>query len=117
MKTKIAAALMIVTAGSVLLAGNTAGAEEIKASRHHGHMPPPREWREPPHHGPHHPPPPHGFREPPHHGPHHPPPMHGFREPPHHGPHHPPPPPHEWREHHHHRDIPPYRGEIGVPPR
>lgn len=118
MKTKIAAALMIVTAGSVLLAGNTAGAEEIKASRHHGHMPPPHEWREPPHHGPHHPPPPHGFWEPPHHAPHHPPlPMHGFREPPHHGPHHPPPPPHEWREHHHHRDIPPYRGEIGVPPR
>lgn len=118
MKTKIAAALMIITAGSVLLAGNTAGAEEIKASRHHGHMPPPREWRESPHHGPHHPPPPHGFREPPHHAPHHPPlPMHGFREPPHHGPHHPPPPPHEWREHHHHRDIPPHRGEIGVPPR
>ena len=122
MKTKIAAALMIVTAGSVLLAGNTAGAEDIKASRHHGHMPPPHEWREPPHHGPHHSPPPHGFREPPHHGPHTPPPPpREFREPPRYrepGPHTPPPPPHEWRESpRHYRDIPHYGGEIGVPPR
>ena len=66
MKTKIAAALMIVTAGSSLLAANTAGAEEIKASRHHGHMPPHYEFREVPHHDRHMPP--HEFREPPHHG-------------------------------------------------
>ncbi len=112
MKTKIAAALMIITAGSVLLAANTAGAAEIKASRHHGHMPPHHEWRELPHHGPHHPPP-HGWREPPHHGPHHPPP-HEFREPPHRRPHHPP---HDWREVPHHRGPGPHRGEIGVPPR
>ena len=60
MKTKIAAALMIVTAGSALLTANTAGAEEIKASRHHGHMPPPHEFREPPRHDRHMPPPHHG---------------------------------------------------------
>ena len=94
MKTKIAAALMILTAGSVLLAANTAGAAEIKASRHHGHMPPPREWRE------HH----HDRRIPPHE----------FREPPHRGPHHLP---HEWREYTHRRGPGPHRGEIGVPPR
>ena len=102
-KTKIAAALMIMTAGSVMLAGNTAGAEEVKASRHHGHMPPPREFREPPHHGPHNlPPPPHEWRGHPHHGPHNPPPPH------HHGPHNPPPPPH-------HRG--PHGRDIGVEPR
>ena len=113
-KTKIAAALMIMTAGSVMLAGNTAGAEEVKASRHHGHMPPPREFREPPHHGPHNlPPPPHEWRGHPHHGPHNPPPPHhhGPHNPPpphHHGPHNPPPPPH-------HRG--PHGRDIGVEPR
>ncbi len=118
-KTKIAAALMIMTAGSVLLAGNTAGAEEVKASRHHGHMPPPREFREPPHHGPHNPPPPpHEWRGHPHHGPHNPPPPPEWRGHPHHGPHNPPPP------HHHgpHNPPPPHhRGphgrDIGVEPR
>ena len=112
-KTKIAAALMIMTAGSVMLAGNTAGAEEVKASRHHGHMPPPREFREPPHHGPHNPPPPPEWRGHPHHGPHNPPPPHhhGPHNPPpphHHGPHNPPPPPH-------HRG--PHGRDIGVEPR
>ena len=109
MKTKIAAALMILTAGSVLLAANTAGAAEIKASRHHGHMPPPREWRE------HHHDrriPPHEWREHHHHDRHMPP--HEFREPPHRGPHHLP---HEWREYTHRRGPGPHRGEIGVPPR
>ncbi len=96
-KIKIAAALMIMTAGSVLLAGNTAGAEEIKASRHHGHMPPPREWREYHHHDRRiHP---HDFRESPHHHRHMPPPE--CREPP------------RYRPRHHHR---PY-GYIGVEPR
>ncbi|MBQ3456828.1 MAG: hypothetical protein IJG36_10355 [Synergistaceae bacterium] len=99
-KTKFAAALMILTAGSVLIAGTANAAVETKAA--HGHMPPPPEWREPPHHGPHHPPPPE-WRDVPHHGPYHQPPPE-WREPPHHGPHHPPPPP-------------PFRGERGVPPR
>ena len=75
MKTKIAAALMIVTAGSALLAANTAGAEESKASRHHGHMPPHYEFREVPHHHRHMPH--YEFREPPHHHRHMPPPHHG----------------------------------------
>ena len=52
-KTKFAAALMIITAGSALIGAGTAAAEEVKASRH-GHISPPRrEWREPRRHGSH----------------------------------------------------------------
>lgn len=117
-KTKIAAALMIMTAGSVMLAGNPAAAETVRYRHDPTRLP--HEYREPPHHGPHHlPPPPHEWRESPHHEPHHPPPPpHEWRESPHHGPHNPPPP------HHHgpHNPPPPHhRGphgrDIGVEPR
>ena len=102
-KTKFAAALMIITAGSALISAGTAAAEEVEASRHNpGHMPPRREWRMPPHHrGPgRHMPPPNFYREPGRtgfyrEGPggHMPPsPPHG--EPGRHMP--PPPPPPRW---------------------
>lgn len=103
-KTKFTTALMIITAGSALIGASIAGAEEIEAARHHhGHMPPPHEWIEPPHHH-RHMPPPHWDRRPgrplpppPHHGRHMPPPDwdrkpgRDMPPPPHHGRHMPPP--------------------------